>query len=216
MSLILHYHPLASYCWKVLIALYERDIAFEPKLVDLGDPQARAAFAALWPIAKMPVLEDVGRSRVVPETSIIIDYLDVHHSSAPALIPAQPDPAREVLLWDRILDNYLQGPMQKIVGDRLRPQAEKDGAGVAEARRQLATALTMVDAHVAGRTWVTGEDFTMADCAAGPALFYADKVMPLAGIYPHALALLERLKARPSFARVLAEAEPYFQYFPTE
>jgi glutathione S-transferase len=216
MSLILHYHPLASYCWKVLIALYERDIPFEPKLVDLGDPASRAQFAALWPIAKMPVLEDVGRGRVLPETSIIIDYLDAHYSNGPALIPKQPDPAREVRLWDRIFDNYVQGPMQRIVADRLRPPGGKDPTGVAEARAQLATALAMIDSHVAGKAWVTGDDFTMADCAAAPGLFYADKVMPLAGAYPGALALLERLKARPSFARVLVEAGPYFQYFPTE
>jgi glutathione S-transferase len=78
MSLILHYHPLASYCWKVLVALYEYDLPFEPRLVNLGDPQSRAEFAALWPIAKMPVLEDRDRGRVLPETSIIIGYLDVH------------------------------------------------------------------------------------------------------------------------------------------
>jgi glutathione S-transferase len=216
MPLILHYHPLASYCWKVLIALYERSIPFEPKLVDLGDPASRAEFAALWPIAKMPVLEDRDRGRVLPETSIIIDYLDVHHTDGPTLIPEQPDLAREVRLWDRIFDNYVQGPMQKIVADRLRRPSEKDRTGVEEARRSLATALAMVDGHVAGREWVTGAGFTMADCAAAPALFYADKVMPLAGSHPNALALLERLKARPSFARVLTEAEPYFQYFPTE
>jgi glutathione S-transferase len=121
-----------------------------------------------------------------------------------------------VRLWDRIFDNYVQGPMQKIVADRLRPPGEKDRTGVEEARQSLATALAMVDGHVGGSEWVTGENFTMADCAAAPALFYADKVMPLAGSHPNALALLERLKARPSFARVLREAEPYFQYFPTE
>ncbi|MEA3030249.1 MAG: glutathione S-transferase [Sphingomonadales bacterium] len=216
MSLILHYHPLASYCWKVLVALYEYDLPFEPRLVNLGDPQSRAEFAALWPIAKMPVLEDRDRGRVLPETSIIIGYLDVHYSAGPTLIPEQPDLAREVRLWDRIFDNYVQGPMQKIVADRLRPPGEKDRTGVEEARQSLATALAMVDGHVGGSEWVTGENFTMADCAAAPALFYADKVMPLAGSHPNALALLERLKARPSFARVLREAEPYFQYFPTE
>lgn len=216
MSLILHHHPLSSYCWKVLIALYEKGVDFEPRLVNPGDPEERAAFAALWPLAKMPVLEDRARGRIVPETSIIIDYLDAYYPESIRLIPDDPERAREVRLWDRIYDNYLQGPMQRIVLDRLRAEGDKDATGVGEARAQLATALALVDGHVAGKAWATGEDFTMADCAAAPALFYADKVMPIAADFPGALALLERLKARPSFARVLAEAEPYFQYFPAE
>jgi len=213
-SLFLHYHPLASFCWKVLIALYEHRIPFTPTIVDLGDPDARAEFAALWPMAKMPVLEDRGRGRVIPETSIIIDYLESHHAATPALIPADRERRREVLLWDRIFDNYVQAPMQKIVIDRIRPEGERDAYGVAEARALLATALAMVDGHAADKHWATGEDFTIADCAAAPALFYADKVMPFAAAHPHAFALLERLKSRPSFARVLDEAAPYFQYFP--
>lgn len=214
MSLVLHYHPLASFCWKVLIALYEHDIPFTPNLVDLGDPASRSAFAALWPMAKMPVLEDRSRGRVVPETSIIINYLEIHYSQDVILMPDGSEELRDVLLWDRIFDNYVQAPMQKIVTDRLRPAVSMDDFGVEEARSLLATALGMVDAQVANRFWTMGDDFTLADCAAAPALFYADKVMPLGGAYPNALALLERLKARASFARVLAEAEPYFKYFP--
>src|SRR5689334_23877692 len=102
MSLILHAHPLSSYCWKVLIALYEKEVAFELRLVDFGDPDSRAAFAALWPMAKMPVLEDVARGVVVPETTIIIDYLDTHHPGAIRLIPEGVEAARDVRLWDRI------------------------------------------------------------------------------------------------------------------
>ena len=215
MSLIYHYHPLSSFCWKPLIALYENGTEFTPRIVDPGDPASRAAFAALWPIAKMPVLEDEAHARVVPETSIIIDYLDRHHRGAVRFVPEDPDRAREVRLWDRIYDLYVQGPMQRIVADRLRPAGQKDSFGVAEARASLATALDMVESHMADRRWATGEDFTLADCAAAPALFYADKVMPLADHSPNALALLDRLKGRPSFARVLEEAEPYFQYFPT-
>lgn len=212
MSLTLHYHPLASFCWKVLIALYENDIAFTPKIVDLGDPGSRAAFAALWPMAKMPVLEDGGR--IVPETSIIIDYLDLRHPGPVRFVPHDADKASEVRQWDRVYDNYVQSPMQKIVLDRIRPEGQHDPFGVGEARNALATALGMVDRAVFGTAWAAGADFTLADCAAAPALFYADKVMPLAEAWPNALALLERLKARPSFARVLDEAEPYFQYFP--
>jgi glutathione S-transferase len=216
MSLILHYHPLSSFCWKVLIALYEKGIAFEPNLVNPGDPQSRERFAALWPLAKMPVLEDRARGAVVPETSIIIDYLERHYRGGIALMPDDPDEARQVRLWDRIYDNYVQHPMQRIVADRLRPAAQRDPYGVGEARAALATGMAVVERHVAGKVWAVGEAFTVADCAAAPALFYANKVMPLDGVYPEALALLERLKARPSFARVLDEAAPFFQYFPEE
>jgi glutathione S-transferase len=216
MSLILHYHPLSSYCWKVLIALYEKELPFEPKLLDLGDAEARAAFAALWPMGKMPVLEDRARGAVVPETTIIIDYLDAHYPGAIGLVPEEAEAAREVRLRDRIYDLYIQGPMQRIVADRLRPQDQRDSYGVEEARRELATALAMVDLEAPGHQWAAGEAFTLADCAAMPALFYADKVMRFGADYPNAAALLGRLKARPSVARVLVEAEPYFHYFPAE
>jgi glutathione S-transferase len=166
-------------------------------------------------MAKMPVLEDRARGVALPETSIIIDYLDTHHPGAIRLVPAEADAARDVRLWDRIFDLYVQTPMQKIVGDRLRPADEHDDFGVAEARTALAKALDMVDRELAGKSWARGEAFTLADCAAAPALFYADKVMPFGETWPNASALLERLKARASVARVLAEAEPYFRYFPT-
>lgn len=216
MTLVFHGHPLSSFCWKVLIALYENGTPFEQELVNLGDAESRAAFAALWPVAKMPVLEDRDRGEAIPETTIIIDYLDAHYPGPIRFVPEDEDRAREVRLWDRIYDLYVQGPMQRIVGDRLRPEGAKDAFGVGEARALLATGLGMVERQSAGKSWATGDDFTLADCAAAPALFYADKVMPLEGRYPSALALLERLKARPSFARVLVEAEPYFQYFPAE
>ena len=216
MSLILHYHPLSSYCWKVLIPLYENGTPFEPKMLNPGDPVERAEFTALWPLAKMPVLEDKGRGAVVGETSIIIDYLDAHYPGPVRFVPEDAEQARAVRLWDRIYDLYLQTPMQKIVGDRIRSEGVRDPFGVAEARTQLAHGLDIVEAEVAGKAWAAGKDFTLADCAAMPALFYADKVMPMAGRWPNAVALLDRLKTRPSVARTLAEAEPFFQYFPAE
>lgn len=217
MSLILHYHPLSSFCWKVLIALYENETPFEPKLLaDLRDPECHAAFAALWPLTKIPVLEDRARGEIVPETTTIIDYLRLHYPGPVRFLPADPDAARRVRHWDRLFDLYVEIPMQKIVGDRLRPADQKDAYGVAEARRTLATALGIVESVAGTREWAADDEFGLADCAAMPALFYADKVMPFGDDYPEARALLERLKARPSVARVLAEAEPYFQYFPAE
>jgi glutathione S-transferase len=213
-TLKLYYHPLASFCWKPLIALYENDTPFEGHIVDLMDPDAAAAFKRIWPIGKFPVLRDEGREQTVPESSTIIEYLDEHYPGRVQLVPSGPDLARETRLRDRFFDLYVQEPMQKIVGDRLRPAGSGDAYGVEAARALLGTSLAMVETEMATRTWATGGSFTMADCAAAPALFYADKVMPFGATHPNAMAYLGRLKQRPSFARVLDEAQPYFKLFP--
>jgi glutathione S-transferase len=214
MPLKLYYHPLASYCWKALIALYENGTPFEPVIVDLFDPDSAAAFRRTWPIGKFPVLRDEERDVTVPESGIIIEYLAQHHPGPTRLLPSDPDQARQARLGDRFYDHYVNDPMAKIVTDNLRPEGKNDPHGVEEARALLGTALGMVDADMASRTWAVGDAFTMADCAAAPALFYADKVMPFAATHRHAAAYLDRLTQRPSFARVLLEAEPYFKMFP--
>lgn len=214
MSLELHFHPLASFCHKVLIPLYENGTAFEPHLVDLGDPTSRAAFAALWPMAKMPVLVDRAAGRTVAESTIIIEYLDRHHPGPVRLVPSDPDLARETRFRDRFYDLYVHEPMQKIVTDRLRPQGQGDAFGVEAARKTLRVAYRMIDAEMATKRWAMGDDFGMADCAAAPALFYAAKVEPFAADHPHLAAYFDRLLARPSYTRVLEEAEPYFRLFP--
>lgn len=214
MSLVLHYHPLSSYCHKALIALYENDVSFTPQMVDLGDPQQRARFLRLWPIGKFPVLEDPARGKIIPESSIIIEYIERHHPGKERLIPDDPEQARETRLLDRFFDLYVHEPMQKIVGDRLRPEGAKDAHGVDHARKTMRTALGMLEQDMASRTWATGETFGLADCAAAPALFYADKLMPIAGQHPNVASYLDRLMQRPSYARVLLEAQPYFSMFP--
>jgi glutathione S-transferase len=214
MSLTLHAHPLASFCWKVLIGLYENDIAFANQLVDLGDEASRAAFLKLSPMGKMPALRDDARGETVIETSVILDYLDVHYPGPVRFVPEDPDLAWRTRFWDRFFDNYVQTPMQKIVADRLRPPEAKDGYGVDEAYAQLAAACDHLDGVLAdGRLWMCG-DFGLADCAAFPALYYADKVQPFADRWRFCGDYLERLKARPSAQRVLAEAEPFFRFFP--
>ena len=216
MTLKLYYHPLSSFCWKVLIALYENDTAFEPVLVNLGDAAERAAFLKLWPIGRVPVIQDTARDWMVPESSIIIEYLAQHYPGRTKLVPDDADKARQVRMRDRFFDLNLQVPMQKIVGDRLRPAGGKDPLGVEQARAQVRTAYTMIEGDMASKRWAMGDDFTMADCAAAPALVYGDKVMPLGGEFPHTTAYLKRLTERPSFARVLREAEPYQAMFPKE
>ena len=153
---------------------------------------------------------------MVPESSVIIEYLDQHYPEKTTFIPAEPDLARAVRLSDRFFDLHIHLHMQKIVGDRLRPADKRDPHGVEDARTRMATALGIVEKDMASREWAVGDTFTMADCAAAPALFYADKVAPLLPEYPNVAAYLDRLRQRPSYARVLKEAEPYFQYFPKE
>ena len=214
MSLVLHYHPLSSFCHKVLIALYENNVQFTPEIVDLGDPVQRAEFQSLWPVGKFPVLQDVAEGKVIPESTIIIEYLEQHHPGKARLIPEDPDQARETRLRDRFFDLYVHVPMQKIVGDRLRPEGAKDPHGVDHARKTMRTALGMLERDMAMRAWAMGETFSLADCAAAPALFYADKVMPIAEHHPNMASYLERLMQRPSYARVVLEAQPYFAMFP--
>jgi glutathione S-transferase len=204
-------HPLASYCWKVLIALYENETPFLSVQVD-GVPKANKAYADLWPIAKMPLLQD--GAHVVPETSIIIEYLQLHHPGSISLIPADGDAARDVRLWDRFFDLYVHAPMQKFVSDRMRPESAKDPVGVDEARATLDTAYVMLNQRLTTHTWAAGKAFSMADCAAMPPLFYADAVHPYRGTYPALAAYFERLVNRPSVQRVIREAQPWFQYFP--
>ena len=214
MSLKLYYHPLASFCWKVLIPLYENGVPFEGHIVDLADERSRADFLRIWPIGNFPVLRDEARERTIPESSTIIEYLDQHYPGPAPLLPADPDLARQVRFRDRFYDHYVHQPMQKIVTDRIRPQGRHDPHGVEEAGALLRTALDMIDADMASKTWAMGEDFGMADCAAAPALFYADKVLPFGATHGNAAAYLQRLMQRPSFARVIEEAQPYFKFFP--
>ena len=212
MSLTLYFHPLSSFCWKALIALYDAGVPFEPKVVDLGDPAERAAFQAVWPLAKFPVMRDDARGRTTPESTIIIDYLAQYYPPAAQLIPADPDLARQVRLLDRLIDNYIHLPLQQIVNERLRPAGQHDPFGADLARSALRQGYDLVAPMIAG-PWAMGETFTLADCAALPALHYADYAVSLAG-WPELAAYLERLKARPSVARVLQEAQPFFKYFP--
>ena len=210
-SLKLYYHPLSSFCWKTLIALYENDTPFTPVLVDLGDKDSREAFLKVWPIGKFPVLRDDTRDWTIPESSIIIEYLAQHCPGRIDLVSAG-DTARQIRMRDRFFDNYIHVQMQKIVGDVMRPEGAKDPTGTNQAKAQIRAAYAMIEGEI--KQWAMGDAYTMADCSASPALFYANKVVKLAGEFPDTLTYLERLMARPSFARVLKEAEPYFQFFP--
>jgi glutathione S-transferase len=214
MSLKLYFHPLSSFCQKVLTALYENETPFEPHIVDLFDAVSAAAFKKIWPIGKFPVLRDEAKDRTVPESSIIIEYLAQHYPGKVQLVPTDVEVARQTRLRDRFFDLYVNVPMQKVVTDKLRPAGSNDSYGVQEAKSLLQTAIGMIDQDMTAKTWVMGDAFTMADCAAAPPLFYANMLMPFGDTHKNAAAYLRRLMDRPSFARAVKEAQPYLKLMP--
>ena len=161
MTLTLHLHPLASFCHKVLIALYENDTPFEPSLVDFSNPGSAAAHIERWPVGKIPVLHDSIGNRVVAETSVIIEYLEQHYPGPLTLVPDEPVLQLNTRLWDRFFDLYVSVPMQKIVGDRIRPKESTDPYGVAEAHATLETAYDMIEGHLDSEPLIIGETFNM-------------------------------------------------------
>ena len=214
MSLILYLHPLASFCQKALIAFYENATPFTPRIVDLGNEAERAALRELWSVGKFPVLRDEARGQTVPESSIIIEYLDQHYPGSALLLPRDADLGWQTRLRDRFYDLYVHEPMQRIVGDRLRPRENADPFGVEEASARLRASYDIIEREMADRQWAMGDRFTLADCAACPSLFYANKVLPFDKTHSNVADYFARLQARPSYARVLSEAEPYMKMFP--
>ena len=210
MTLVLYQHPFASYCQKVLIALYELDLPFETRLVE-GE-EGRAELARVWPMAGMPVLRDEDADLTLPESTTIIEYLDV--VAGGPLVPAAADEALQARLWDRFGDHHLSTPMQKIVADELRPDGARDPHGVAEARQALDTAYGVLDDRLAGRPWAGGEAFTVADCALFPPLFYLRAIHRWQG--DNVRRYYRDLLARPAIARVVDEARPYRELFPLQ
>jgi glutathione S-transferase len=212
MTMKLYAHPFSSYCQKVLIALYENATPFEWRMLAPDNPQAVAELEALWPLKRFPVLVDDGRT--LAEASIIIEHLDLQHPGPLRLIPEDARAALEVRFMDRFFDNYVSTPLQKIVFDSLRPAEQHDRHGVGEARTMLETAYRWLDQAMAGREWAAGNAFSLADCAAAPALFYADWCQRIDAGFENVHAYRQRLLARPSFARAVDEARPYRPLFP--
>jgi len=211
MTLSLHQHPFASYCWKALIALYERDVPFEAIPVESEDDWAR--LAELYPMVKMPVLIDDEAGVTMYESSLVIEHLDRFGDARP-MVPADRDAAITARLRDRIFDGYVMTPMQKIVLDNLRPDGESDAFGVAEAREDLQRSYAFLDTLLTER-WAAGPEFTIADCSAAPSLHYALAVERWdEERLPALTAYFSRLMERPSVARVVDEARPYRELFP--
>ncbi|MBS0374621.1 MAG: glutathione S-transferase family protein [Proteobacteria bacterium] len=212
MTLALYGHRFSSYTQKVVIALYENGTPFEFRGIGAESPGHTAEWLRRWPIGQFPLLVDGDRS--VVETSIIIEYLQSHHPGPVRLLPADPARALEVRFLDRFFDLHVMNRVQHAVGGALTGDPVKRQEAVAFAEQKLEVAYAWLETTLAGRAWATGEDFTLADCAAAPALFYADWVHRIAERYPVLAAYRARLLARSSMARAIEEARPYRALFP--
>ncbi|MCW7462162.1 glutathione S-transferase family protein [Leptospira limi] len=213
-NLLLYYHPLASFCHKVLIALYENGTEFEPRFVDLLEEESRSELFAYWPVGKIPLLRDRLRNQIIPETSVIIEYISEYYPGTSNLLPSHPQESIEVRLWDRFFDLYISDSVQKIVLDRIRPEGQKDPFGVERAYERLPVAYGMLEKQLDTKNYIVYDHFTMADCSAVPALFYSDTLLSFRNGYPKLTKYFERLLEKNSVKRTLDEAEPYFYMYP--
>jgi glutathione S-transferase len=202
----LYFHPLSTYSQKVLIALYEKDVRFTPEIVSVIDPEARAAYKKVYPLAKVPLLVDADRT--IPESSIIIEYLDQRVPTGPRLIPADPDDGRRVRFHDRMFDLYMNDPAFTLIFEPRREASKRSDELIAGAKERIDVMYEFLESHLAKNTWAYGDSFSMADCAAAPPLGYLRQIHPF-GSRPRISAYFNRLVERPSFARVLEEAKPY-------
>ncbi|WP_449405653.1 glutathione S-transferase family protein [Massilia phosphatilytica] len=212
MSLALYGHPFSSYTQKVLVALYENDTPFEFRCLGPDTPQHAQEWLQRWPLRKFPLLVDGARN--VVETSIVIEYLHLTHPGPVRLLPDDPHAALDVRFMDRFFDLHVMSMVQHAVNGALTGIAAKRADGLALATEKLELAYAWLEGHLADRVWAAGEHFSLADCAAAPALFYADWTHPIAARYPVLRAYRARLLARPSFARAVDEARPYRSLFP--
>ncbi len=207
----LYTHPFSSYCQKALIAFYENGTPFEERFLE--DPGAMDELAALWPMKRFPLLVD--GDRTVMEATAIIEYLTALYPGPTRLIPQDPILAVETRMMDRVFDNYVNRPQQDIIFEAIRPEgANPDPYGVTRAREMLETSYVWLNERMAGREWAAGDSFSLADCAAAPALFYADWTHEIPANLGHLIAYRQRLLARPSFARCVEEARRFRPYFP--
>lgn len=212
MALAFYGHPFSSYTQKVLIALYENGTSFEFRCIGPETPQHSAEWLRRWPIAKFPLLVD--GQRTIVEASILIEYLQITHPGPVRLLPADPMAALDVRFLDRFFDLYVMDPVQVAVASALKRVPMNSEEGLALARERLEGAYAWLEGQLAGRTWAAGSDFTLADCAAAPSLFYADWTHRISEAFPVLRAYRTRLLARPSFARAVEEARPFRSFFP--
>lgn len=204
-----YYHPISSYCQKVLVAMYEKCIAFDPQVVALMDPEKRAQFREVYPMGKVPLLV-VDEDHLIPESSIIIEYLD--EIAEPKLIYGDTEQRRKIRFKDRMFDLYLNDSVSTLLFQSMKPESERDQERIDTSKFRIKTMYGFMEQEFGEQPYANGDRFGMADCAAMPALFYAQRSAPFDG-YKNISAYWDRLASRPSIQRVISEAEPHIAAF---
>lgn len=201
-------HPFAAFAWKPLIAAYERNVPITFRMVDPEHTENCARMIDLSPTGQFPALVD-GEVQLT-QSNAIIEYLD-QVGGAPPLIPADAKAALLARMLAEVFDDYIAHPMQRVVAESLRPKDQQDPRRVDEAKRELDKTYLWLSKRISGN-FAAGNSMSIADCAAAPALFYADWVHPIPdGSLKN---YRSRLLAHPSVARVVDEARPYRAFFP--
>lgn len=195
-----YYAPASSYCQRVLIALVEKNINFTPIEVNLFDPKVRSHYMQINPFGKIPTLV-TENGQVIFEASIIIQYLEQMFPPEPRLIPKDPELALEVRFLERILDVYINAGREALFADTQRPIEERGGKQVMKAKGLLETACNLLEKRLQGRTWLAGEEFSLADCAAAPTLTYLRIVYSYQDL-PRLTDYVRRLESRASVMQV--------------
>ena len=206
----LYYFPLSTYSQKALMALHEKKIPFEPEIVDLRDDAARAKYRDIYPLGKVPLLV-LDNGHLIPESSIIIEYLDTHFESGPRLIPKDPEESRRTRFKDRMQDLYLNESVTTLIFESWKTEAERNAEGMEKARFRAGVLYDFMEKDLADKRWLMGSEFSMADCAAAPPLFYAQEHFPF-NDRPNITAYWKRLSARPSWQKVFEEVKPYLEW----
>lgn len=203
-----YYFPLSTYAQKTLMALYEKQVDFEPVIVDLRDSDQRSEYRKVYPLGKIPLLvrDD---DWLIPESTIIIEYIDTHFDSGQRLIPEDKDKARQVRFMDRMSDLYLNETIATLVFQGWKPEADRDQERIDAAKFRAGVMYDYLNKTLEGKDWLMGE-FSMADCAAAPPLLYAQQVFPF-DEHANIVSYWERVQKRPSYRKVLAEAQPYLE-----
>jgi len=204
----LYYHPISTYSQKVLIALYEKGLDFEPEIVQLMGPEGRANYRDVYPMGKIPCLID--GEQMVPESSIIIEYID--DMAEPKLIKGNAAEMRKIRFKDRMFDLYLNNNVATLLFQSLKSAADQDPDLIDKARFQINTMYSFMEHEFGEQDYANGNEFLMADCAAAPALNYAQQVAPFDD-HKNICAYWERLTSRPSIQRIQEEAAPAIAAF---
>lgn len=205
----LYYHPISTYSQKVLIALYEKDMAFEREIVRLMNPEAREQYREIYPLGKIPALA-LDDGRFIPESTIIIEYLEGLDGTS--LIHGEANQRRQVRFKDRMLDLYLNDNVATLLFQGMKPEEQRDQERIDQANFQIRTIYSFMENELGEQAFAAGDDFSMADCAAAPALFYAQQVAPFDD-RENICAYWDRLNARSSIQRVQEEAAPAIAAF---